>query len=287
MKTRVRRFPPWLKKKLPVSALVGPVAGLLRDLHLCTVCQEAHCPNLGECFARGTATFMILGDTCTRGCTFCAVRKGVPLPVDPEEPQRVAEAAQRLGLRHVVVTSVTRDDLPDGGSGHFAQTVRAVHERCAVTVEVLTPDFGGHVEQVECVAAAAPDVYNHNVETVRRLYREVRPGADYARSLAVLRRAAELGLACKSGLMLGLGEREEEIAGVLGDLREAGCRAVTLGQYLQPSARHHAVVEFVAPEQFERLGSLALEMGFKGVASGPFVRSSYKAGSMAQAILQK
>ena len=286
MKTRVKRFPPWLKKTMPMGERLAPVLDVLRDLRLRTVCQEAHCPNLGECFACGTATFMILGDTCTRGCTFCAVRKGRPLHVDPEEPQRVAEAAERMGLQHVVVTSVTRDDLPDGGSEHFARTVRAVHERCRATVEVLTPDFAGRMKDAERVAASGPDVYNHNVETVPRLYPEVRPRADYGRSLALLRRVAELGGVTKSGLMLGLGEREEEIRRVLADLREGGCRAITLGQYLRPSPDHHPVVEFVPPETFDLLRDLALEMGFKGVASGPFVRSSYNAGEMARTMLE-
>jgi len=286
MNTRVRRFPPWLKKTMPAAERLAPVLDLLRELRLSTVCQEARCPNLGECFARGTAAFMILGDTCTRNCTFCAVKKGQPLPVDPEEPRRVAEAAGRMGLRHVVVTSVTRDDLPDGGSGQFARTVTAVHQRCRATVEVLTPDFGGRVEDVDRVAASAPEVCNHNLETVPRLYPEVRPEADYGRSLALLRRVAELGGLSKSGLMLGLGEREEEIGRVLADLREAGCAAITLGQYLQPSPGHHPVVEFVPPEKFDRLRDLAFEMGFKGVASGPFVRSSYNAGEMASAVLE-
>jgi lipoic acid synthetase len=286
MNTRVRRFPPWLTKKLPAAERLAPVADLLRELRLSTVCREAHCPNLGECFARGTATFMILGDTCTRGCTFCAVKKGRPRRVDPEEPHRLAEAVERMGLRHVVVTSVTRDDLPDGGSEQFARTVRAVHERCRATVEVLTPDFEGRTADVDRVAASAPEVYNHNLETVPRLYPEVRPGAGYARSLALLRRVAELGCRGKSGMMLGLGERDDEVRAVLADLREAGCCAITLGQYLRPSADHHPVVEFAPPERFDRLRELALEMGFKGVASGPFVRSSYNAGKMARTLFE-
>lgn len=287
MKTCVRRLPPWLKKRVPRGEELAPVLDVLRELRLATVCQEAHCPNLGECFARGIATFMILGDTCTRACTFCAVRKGLPVPVDPDEPERVAEAVKRMRLHHVVVTSVTRDDLPDGGSEHFARTVRAVHDRCRATVEVLTPDFGGRREDVDRVAASRPEVYNHNVETVPRLYPDVRPQADYGRSLALLCRVAELGIVGKSGLMLGLGEREEEVRKVLADLREVGCRAVTLGQYLRPSPRHHPVVEFVPPEKFDWLRDLALEMGFDGVAGGPFVRSSYGAGRMAKEVLEK
>ncbi len=273
------RFPAWLKKRLPARDRVEPVLALLKELGLSTVCQEAHCPNTGECFARGTATFMILGRVCTRDCTFCAIPGGRPQPPDPDEPRRVALAAQRLGLRHVVVTSVTRDDLPDGGSSQFAATIRALHEGASATVEVLTPDFGGRREDIDRVLDAAPEVFNHNVETVARLYPEVRPQADYGRSLAVLARAAGSGAApiVKSGLMLGLGEREDEVRAVLADLRRAGCRVVTLGQYLAPSAAHHPVVEFVEPDRFEHLGALALEMGFEAAPSGPFVRSSYRA----------
>ncbi len=285
MSDTVRRFPAWLKKRLPAREQMAPVLDALRDLHLCTVCQEARCPNIGECFARGTATFMILGRICTRHCTFCAVRGGRPEPVEAREPQRVAEAAERLALKHVVVTSVTRDDLPDGGSEQFARTIRAVHERCGASVEVLTPDFEGRAEDVDQVASAGPEVFNHNVETVPRLYREVRPQADYERSLALLRRVAERGIVAKSGLMLGLGEREEEVRGVLADLRAAGCRAVTMGQYLRPSTRHHPVVEFVPPGRFEQLRLEALGLGFEAVASAPFVRSSYMAGQLAREML--
>lgn len=280
-----RKFPPWLSKRLPREEELAEVRGMLEDLHLATVCQEARCPNQCECFARGTATFMILGRTCTRGCTFCAVHGGCPEDLDLEEPGRVAEAAERLGLRHVVVTSVTRDDLPDGGSAQFARTIRAIHERCGATVEVLTPDFQGRTEDIDRVADAHPDIFNHNVETVPRLYPEVRPEADYRRSLDLLERVAGRGLVAKSGLMLGLGEREEEILRVMEDLREAGCRALTLGQYLRPSEAHHEVVEFVTPEQFDRLRRRGLQMGFDGVAGGPFVRSSYNAGELAEELL--
>jgi lipoic acid synthetase len=277
------RFPVWLKRRLPPPGATEPVAGLLRELRLSTVCQAAHCPNAGECFARGTATFLILGRVCTRDCAFCAIEGGVPLPPDPDEPRRVAEAARRLGLRHVVVTSVTRDDLPDGGSAHFALTVRELHRGTEARVEVLTPDFRGRLQDVDRVLDAGPEVFNHNVETVPRLYGEVRPQADYARSLAVLARAAAAGgPVTKSGLMLGLGEREDEVLAVLGDLRETGCRAVTLGQYLAPSSRHHAVAEFVTPDRFEALGEAARRMGFDAVASGPFVRSSYGADAVAE-----
>jgi len=279
----VRRFPAWLRKRVPSSEQMKQVKEVLAGLRLTTVCQEARCPNLGECFAAGTATFMILGDICCRGCTFCAVKKGKPLPPDPDEPRRVAEAAARMGLRHVVVTSVTRDDLPDGGSGHFALTVRAIHERCRAAVEVLTPDFQGRNEDIDRVLAAGPEVFNHNVETVPRLYPEVRPQADYERSLRVLKRARHGGkrLLIKSGIMVGLGEREDELVAVFGDLAEAGCQMLTIGQYLPPSPAHHRVVEFVEPERFRLLKEHALRMGFKAVASGPFVRSSYKAEEMA------
>lgn len=288
MRKTQAKFPPWLKKRLPAPARTEPVARLLDELGLNTVCTEARCPNRGECYACGTATFMILGNICTRRCTFCAVRGGAPLPQDPDEARRVAEAALRLGLRHVVVTSVTRDDLPDGGSSHFAAVIRALHEQTPASIEVLTPDFEGRRADVDRVLDAAPEVFNHNVETVPRLYPEVRPQADYARSLHVLRMAAEhpSGAVTKSGLMLGLGERQDEVLAVLGDLRGAGCRAVTLGQYLAPSAAHHAVAEFVSPECFEDYRRRALAMGFEAVASGPFVRSSYGAAELAAGLLR-
>jgi lipoic acid synthetase len=224
---------------------------------------------------------MILGRTCTRNCTFCAVDGGDPAPPSPDEPERLAEAARRLELRHVVVTSVTRDDLPDGGSEHFARTIRAVHRLSRATVEVLVPDFQGRAEDVRRVLDAGPEVFNHNVETVPRLYPEVRPQAEFDRSLDVLRLAAQTDCVTKSGMMLGLGEREEEVLSAMEALREAGCGVLTLGQYLAPSAGHHAVVEFVPPEQFERYERAGLEMGFRAVAAGPFVRSSYGAAELA------
>jgi lipoic acid synthetase len=283
------RFPTWLKKRLPHAGRTKPVAGLLRDLRLNTVCREAHCPNRGECFARGTATFMILGSVCTRDCRFCAVQTGVTAPPDCDEPRRLAEAVRQMGLRHVVATSVTRDDLPDGGSAHFADVIRHVHSVTDATVEVLTPDFRGRRADIERVLEACPEVYNHNVETVPRLYREVRPQARYGRSLQVLRTAGTYEPNCivKSGLMLGLGEREGEVLAVLADLLDAGCHAVTLGQYLAPSAAHHPVVEFVEPETFENYRTEALRMGFKAVASGPFVRSSYGAAELASGLLHE
>ncbi len=286
MKT-ARRFPPWLKKRLPSPARTERVRAILSELGLNTVCREARCPNRGECYADGTATFMILGRRCSRNCRFCAVEHGAPTALDPAEPHRVAEAACELGLTHVVLTSVTRDDLPDGGSKMFARTVRAVHEETSATVEVLTPDFQGRQADVDRVLDAGPEVFNHNVETVPRLYTEVRPEADYGRSLAVLERAAVHPGApvVKSGFMVGLGETEAEVHRLLRDLRAAGCRAVTIGQYLAPSAAHHPVAQFVRPERFRELKGLALEMGFDAAVSGPFVRSSYRAAELTARLL--
>jgi lipoic acid synthetase len=279
------RFPPWLRRRVPAPSRTARVRDALGRHGLHTVCREARCPNVGECFAEGTATFMILGSTCTRDCRFCAVAHGDPLPPDPGEALRVAEAARELGLRHVVVTSVTRDDLPDGGSGHFAATVRAVHQTAGATVEVLTPDFDG--APAARVLDAGPEVFNHNVETVPRLYPTVRPAAAYERSLQVLCQAARSGRSpiVKSGLMLGLGESEDEVLAVMADVREVGCRVVTLGQYLAPSKEHCPVVEFVPPERFEQLRCAALEMGFDAALSGPFVRSSYRAAHVTRELL--
>ena len=275
-----RRFPPWLKKRLPAGGASSEVRWALSELSLHTVCLSAHCPNLCECFARGTATFMILGDVCTRNCRFCAVAGGAPAVErpDPDEPARIAEAAARLGLTHVVVTSVTRDDLPDGGARQFARTIDAVRGRIDATIEVLTPDFEGRSADVDTVLTAAPDVYNHNIETVPRLYPHVRPEADFERSLGLLRHVAESGRArAKSGLMVGLGETQDEIIGVMHRLHDAGCLLLTIGQYLSPSAEHLDVAEFVTPEQFDAYTAAAERIGFTGIASGPFVRSSYHA----------
>jgi lipoic acid synthetase len=277
--------PRWLWRRVsPESvAAVARMADLLDGLALHTVCQEARCPNLAECFGRGTATFLILGDRCTRGCRFCAVGHGRPAPPDPGEPQRVAEAAARLGLRHVVLTSVTRDDLPDGGAGHFAATIQALRRDLpAAAVEVLIPDLKGSHAALELVLQARPDVLNHNVETVPRLYRTVRPGADYRRSLALLARAKALypGLVTKSGLMLGLGERTAEVIQVLHDLRRVGCDLLTLGQYLQPTEHQLPVARYVSPDEFTVYGEKARAMGFRGVASGPLVRSSHRAEAL-------
>ncbi len=272
--------PHWIRRRLPPAGELEKMDTLLRSLKLHTVCESAHCPNIGECFGRGTATFMILGEVCTRSCHFCAVSGGEPLPPDPGEAGRVARAAQVLKLRHVVVTSVTRDDLPDGGAGHFRSVVEALREALSeATVEVLTPDFQGNTDALSIVAAAEPDVFNHNVETVERLYGAVRPQASYRRSLFVIARMRKLlpEKLMKSGLMVGLGETEKEVETVLGDLRDAGCDIITIGQYLRPSGKHLPVFEYVPPEQFEVYRKLALKMGFAGVASSPFVRSSYLA----------
>jgi lipoic acid synthetase len=275
---RSSKHPPWLHLKAANPDIVGSMEEKLRGWNLGTVCQSAHCPNLGECFSRGTATFMILGSVCSRRCRFCAVDKGTPKPPDPEEPERVARATKAMGLAYVVVTSVTRDDLPDGGADHFAKTIQCIREHCPEgKVEVLVPDFEGSKSALQTVCDARPDVFNHNVETVARLYETVRPQADYRRSLEVLAYAAERGLPTKSGLMLGLGETSREIWETLGDLRRAGCTYLTLGQYLAPSDKHVPVHRYVSPEEFERWGGTARAMGFQEVASGPLVRSSYRA----------
>ncbi len=274
------RLPPWFKKKLPPPRAVGSVRGLIDDLGLHTVCDSALCPNLGDCFSRGTATFLLLGDQCTRRCTFCAVAKGTPSPLDPDEPVNLAEAAVKLGLRHVVVTSVTRDDLADGGAAQFARTIECLHGIGArPTVEVLVPDFAGSVESIRMVAAARPEVINHNLETVPRLYAEVRPVAGYRRSLALLRMVKEIdnGIVTKSGLMLGLGETRPEVLQVMADLRDVDCDLLTLGQYLAPSTEHHPVTDYVTPDVFREYEDSGREMGFRGVAAAPLVRSSFDA----------
>ena len=278
MKAATSRFPPWLKKRLPRGGRMREVSDVLDGLGIHTVCRSARCPNRCECFARGTATFMILGDVCTRHCRFCAVGSGSPLPVDPGEPERVAEAAHRLGLTYVVVTSVTRDDLPDGGAAHFARTVRAVTAATHAPVEVLTPDFQGDPAAVDTVLAAGPAVYNHNVETVPRLYELVRPEARYPRSLGLLRRVAASGTSVpKSGLMVGLGETDDEVYAVLDDLAAAGCEMLTIGQYLRPSPAHRPVERYVEPRVFQRYREAGLRRGLRWIASAPFVRSSYRA----------
>ena len=273
------RLAPWLRRRIPAGQEFGRTRAILERYGLNTVCDGASCPNQGECYGRGTATFMILGSRCTRDCRFCGVPHGDVGPVAEGEAERVAEAAAALGLRYVVVTSVTRDDLPDGGAAYFARTVRAVKAAIAgAAVEVLVPDFEGRRADVRTVVEAAPDVFGHNVETVPRLYDLARPQADYGRSLDVLRMARDDGaFLTKSGLMLGLGETREEVLTVLGDLRGVGCDAVTLGQYLAPSGAHVPVAEFIRPEVFDGYAAVARQMGFKHAAAGPFVRSSYRA----------
>jgi len=279
--------PPWLRRRIPSGAAYQEIQRLLKSSRLHTVCQEACCPNLGECFSQGTATFLILGDRCTRNCRFCAVVHGPSGPPDPGEPARVADAVKDMGLQYVVVTSVTRDDLPDGGAALFAETIRTIREKRPVAkVEVLIPDFQGNMNALRTVVEAHPDVLNHNVETVPRLYPSVRPGAVYRRSIDLLGQVKVLdpSITTKSGLMLGLGESSDEVRGTLQDLLDAGCRILTLGQYLQPSQRHLPVARFLPPEEFEAWKERALQMGFAEVASGPFVRSSYHAKELFQAL---
>jgi len=279
-------MPAWLRRPVAIPGRAGEVSQLLDELKLNTVCRSARCPNRGECFASGTATFLVLGDVCTRDCRFCAVEARVPAPPDPDEPARVAEAAARMALSHVVITQVTRDDLPDGGASHVAAVISALREAVpAAAIEVLTSDFGGDRAAVATVLAARPDVFNHNMETVARLYPTVRPQAHYARSLAVLRQAAEEQppLPVKSGLMLGLGETPDEVRAVMRDLRAAGVALLTLGQYLRPTKRHLPVQAFVEPAVFETLAEDGREMGFEAVASAPFVRSSYHARELREA----
>lgn len=273
--------PDWLIRPAPDLTGIDRMEGLLENLHLATVCQSAQCPNLGECFNRGTATFMILGTRCTRTCRFCAVNNGTPRAVDPDEPQRVAQAAELLNLKHVVITSVTRDDLSDGGASQFRRTIERIRRRCRqARIEVLIPDFQGSVDALQKVCNAQPDMLNHNVETVERLYPEVRPVASYRRSLGILEYAAHQRLPVKSGLMLGLGETPDEIENTLLDLKRAGCRYLTLGQYLAPSGNHHPVVRFVTPDEFGEWAERARKMGFDEIAAGPLVRSSYRADEM-------
>jgi len=280
-----RPLPRWLKRNVPKGGAGRFTAKLIAELDLQTVCDHAKCPNRMECYARGTATFMILGDVCTRACRFCSVAKGKPRPPDADEPRRVAEAARRLGLKHVVVTCVTRDDLTDGGAKHFYQTVMAIRGASGATVEVLPGDFAGNTAAVDRLIDVAPEVYNHNTETVPRLYNTVRgPRSSYRWTLDIFRRIAERNPAIrlKTGMMLGLGETVEEVLDTLADLQQAGCRMLTLGQYLQPSPRQTPVVGYLPPEQFDRLGEAARQIGFSQVASGPFVRSSYHAREMMQ-----
>ena len=277
-----QRFPPWLKRKLAYEGRRGEVADLIAGCNLHTVCAEAKCPNRGECFSKGSAAFLILGPVCTRDCAFCGVASGTPSPVDINEGERLAEAAAKMGLRHVVITSVTRDDLPDGGAAAFADAVARIRGKVPeATAEVLIPDFQGSIDSLKTVLDSVPDVLNHNMETVSRLYPQIRPQAVYERSLELIRRAADDGRSVvKSGIMVGLGETVEEVEGLMRDLRAAGCGVITVGQYLRPSARQIPVSEFVAPERFAEYEKLAVDMGFAKAFCGPYVRSSYRADEL-------
>jgi lipoic acid synthetase len=279
-----RRLPGWLKRPIPTVGGMSFTRSLVAELGLETVCESARCPNRSECWTRRTATFMILGDVCTRPCGFCAVKRGRPEEVALDEPHRLAEACHRLGLRHVVITSVTRDDLADGGAEHFRQCVLAVRGRTGATIEVLVPDFDGRCEAIDVVLSAIPEVFNHNLETVARLQQHVRRKSQYGISLGVLEHVKKTHpeIRTKSGLMLGLGETTDELLETLADLRSVGCDLLTLGQYLQPSPRHLPVERYVPPAEFDELGRLARSLGFRDVASGPFVRSSYHADEMAR-----
>ena len=279
--------PPWLKKRIPPFQDLQKVKSILDGAELHTVCEEARCPNLGECFCGGTATFLILGRICTRNCGFCAVEHGISAPADDTEPEKVAHAVRKMGLQYVVITSVTRDDLFDGGASLFAKTIQAIRaSNPKIKVEVLIPDFQGDVTSLKVVLKECPDVLNHNVETISRLYPEVRPQADYKRSLDLLRKSKELHphISTKSGFMLGLGETENEVLELLRDLKQAECDFLTIGQYLQPRKDRLPVVRYVPPEEFEEYKRIGEEMGFRAVASGPFVRSSFHAFEMFKTI---
>lgn len=284
------RKPEWLKKKLPNKKSLDSMQEMVRHLRLHTVCEEANCPNVGECFGNKTATFMILGETCTRGCRFCAVGKGAVLPPDPEEPRHLAEAVKELGLKHAVITSVTRDDLPDGGAAHFAAAIREVRRlNPHTTIEVLIPDFQGDEEALQVVLDAKPEILNHNIETVPSLYAKVRPGASFDRSVELLRRvkAYDPAILSKTGIMVGLGETPAEMTTVMERLVTVGCDIFTIGQYLQPSKEHLPVEAYVTPEQFEAYKEEGLALGLAFVESGPFIRSSYNAARALDAVQQK
>jgi lipoic acid synthetase len=280
------RKPSWLKVRAPGGANYVRLKGMMRELGLHTVCEEAHCPNVGECWEHGTATFMVLGDVCTRNCAYCAVSHGRPPTYDIAEPARVAEAAARLNLRHVVITSVDRDDLPDFGAWVFAETIRQVHARVpGCSVEVLVPDFQGTEASIRTVLEAGPEIYNHNTETVPRLYKRCRPGGRYERVMKIFRLAKEIapGIPTKSGIIVGMGETIEEVIATLQDLRDVDVDIITLGQYLRPSDRHHPLDRYYRPEEFARLYETGMRMGFRHVESAPLVRSSYHAWEQVQA----
>jgi lipoyl synthase len=280
------RKPSWLKVRAPGGPNYLRLKGMMRELGLHTVCEEAHCPNVGECWEHGTATFMVLGDVCTRNCAYCAVSHGRPPSYDIAEPARVAEAAERLNLRHVVITSVDRDDLPDFGAWVFAETIRQVHARLpGCSVEVLVPDFQGSEASIRTVLEAGPEIYNHNTETVPRLYKRCRPGGRYERVMRIFRHAREIAphVPTKSGIIVGMGETIEEIMRTMRDLRDVNVDILTLGQYLRPSDRHHPLDRYYTPDEFRRLYDAGMEMGFRHVESGPLVRSSYHAWEQVQA----
>ncbi|HAJ92341.1 MAG TPA: lipoyl synthase [Gammaproteobacteria bacterium] len=285
---RPQRKPAWIRARSPSHPAVSRLKEVLRDNHLHTVCEEASCPNLGECFAGGTATFMIMGDICTRRCPFCDVAHGRPDPLDTDEPENLGRTIRDMGLSYVVITSVDRDDLRDGGAGHFTQCIKAIRKYSPdIRIEVLVPDFRGRMDRaLDILIKSPPDVFNHNLETVPGLYKKVRPGSDYAWSLNLLKRfkALHLDVPTKSGLMLGVGETIGEVEQVMHDLREHDCNMLTLGQYLQPSVHHLPLDRYVHPDEFERLGELGYELGFTHVASGPMVRSSYHADQQASEI---
>jgi lipoic acid synthetase len=287
--TRPMRKPAWIRARSPSDPAVSRLKGILRENRLHTVCEEASCPNLGECFAGGTATFMIMGDVCTRRCPFCDVAHGRPDPLDSEEPENLARTIQAMGLSYVVVTSVDRDDLRDGGAAHFSACIEAIRTRNpGIRIEVLVPDFRGRMDRaLDILVNSPPDVFNHNLETVPGLYKKVRPGSDYAWSLNLLQRfkTRHPGVPTKSGLMLGIGEEMSEVEQVMRDLRAHGCDMLTLGQYLQPSVHHLPLVRYVHPDEFERLGEFGYELGFTHVASGPMVRSSYHADQQAKNVV--
>jgi lipoic acid synthetase len=290
MKQPILEKPHWLRKRLPLGRSSLKIEEALQQHGLHTICQEGCCPNQGECFSRGVATFLILGKVCTRNCRFCAVSSGTPQPADPDEPTKIAHEVKEMGVGFAVVTSVTRDDLPDGGADHFAQVIHAIRKRCPnVGIEVLIPDFKGSSSALRAVLDALPEVLNHNVETAPRLYPNVRPQADYGRSIRLLGKVKEIrnSMVTKSGLMLGLGETGKEVRQVMQDLRNVHCDILTIGQYLCPSENHHPVVEYISPEVFREYENTALEMGFSGVASSPFVRSSYMADTFYRKAIEK
>ncbi len=286
----VKRLPDWLTIRVPRPDTIKTVEQMMRGKNLHTVCESARCPNLAECWSKKTATFMILGNTCTRSCGFCAIKVGKGEEVDSLEPANVAQATEELGLKHVVVTSVARDDLPDQGASQFAQTVSAIHKRLPdVIVEILTPDFRGREDLIKIVCESHPEIYNHNIETVERLHTIVRPAAKYARTMEVMRIVKKLdpSIYTKSGLMLGLGETKEEVVRTLTDLRSNGVDAVTIGQYLRPTMKHLPVVEYIHPDVFKEYEEIGTELGFAFVASGPFIRSSYNAIAFSEKVMKE